>query len=151
MPAALVAAVADAARFVGASPADVVPVGAVGASGGWEPAVVYLQMYPVCPMCRCWHVGSRCSCLSETGPPPATMPCLSASTARRATWHVVPPVPPIHTHLLAPHQVTNATTAINAVLAAVPLRRGDWVLMFNTTYPAVRGGRGGGEEGEGRR
>ncbi|KAG2434800.1 hypothetical protein HXX76_007685 [Chlamydomonas incerta] len=56
---ALVAAVADAARFVGASPADVVPV-------------------------------------------------------------------------------TNATTAVNAVLAAVPLRRGDWVLMFNTTYPAVK-------------
>ncbi|PNH09818.1 hypothetical protein TSOC_003537 [Tetrabaena socialis] len=34
--------------------------------------------------------------------------------------------------------VPNATTAVSAVLAAVGLRRGDWVLMLNTTYPAVK-------------
>ncbi|GFR47698.1 hypothetical protein Agub_g9450 [Astrephomene gubernaculifera] len=34
--------------------------------------------------------------------------------------------------------VVNATSAVNAVLRSVPLRRGDWVLMFNTTYSAVR-------------
>ncbi|GIL91222.1 hypothetical protein Vretimale_18876 [Volvox reticuliferus] len=34
--------------------------------------------------------------------------------------------------------VANATSAINAVLSSIELRRGDWVLMFNTTYPAVR-------------
>ncbi len=33
--------------------------------------------------------------------------------------------------------VVNATSAINAVLDSLPLRRGDWVLMLNTTYPAV--------------
>ncbi|KAG2490959.1 hypothetical protein HYH03_010636 [Edaphochlamys debaryana] len=32
----------------------------------------------------------------------------------------------------------NATTAVNAVAACVPLRRGDWVLMTNLTYPAVK-------------
>ncbi|GIL58990.1 hypothetical protein Vafri_13974 [Volvox africanus] len=41
----------------------------------------------------------------------------------------------------SPHDVVpviNATSAINAVLSSLPLGRGDWLLMFNTTYPAVK-------------
>lgn len=33
--------------------------------------------------------------------------------------------------------VTNATTAVNAVVSSLGLCRGDLVLMFSTTYPAV--------------
>ncbi|EFJ44195.1 hypothetical protein VOLCADRAFT_95613 [Volvox carteri f. nagariensis] len=34
--------------------------------------------------------------------------------------------------------LVNATSAVNAVLGSLELRRGDWVLMLNTTYPAVQ-------------
>ncbi|GFH10613.1 aminotran_5 domain-containing protein, partial [Haematococcus lacustris] len=34
--------------------------------------------------------------------------------------------------------VPNATTAVNAVLHSLPLRKGDVILVMNTTYPAVR-------------
>ena len=34
--------------------------------------------------------------------------------------------------------VANATTAVNAVISSVPLRRGDLLLMTSITYPAVR-------------
>jgi hypothetical protein len=61
----------------------------------------------------------------------------SAASQRRVTVVVCC----VSVHVLCTHvrhQVPNATTAVCAVLGNVRMRKGDWVLIFNTTYPAVR-------------
>ncbi|KAJ9521145.1 hypothetical protein QJQ45_022843 [Haematococcus lacustris] len=85
------------------------------------------------------------SSLGEGGPPdslpaaPPLVPTPPALQEFKAWWQAVAQVARwVGAEPADVVPVTNATTAVNAVLHSLPLRKGDVILVMNTTYPAVR-------------